>query len=127
LSSVTLYHASLQRVVKVALLEEAKAGKTQRVLLYSTDLKLSGRDIVRYDSARYQIEFLFRDAKQATGLTHCQARNAAALHFHWNASFCALNPAKWQEAQRAATTAFRCFRASNAAATSTCWRYFLIS
>jgi hypothetical protein len=55
--------------------------------------------------ARFQIEFVFRDAKGSMGLSHCQARNAKALEFkalefHWNAAFCALNVAKWQETQR---------------------------
>lgn len=30
---------------------------------------------------RFQLEFVFRDAKQFTGLTHCQARNKEALAF----------------------------------------------
>jgi hypothetical protein len=77
-----------------------------QVLLFSTDLTLSGRDIVRFYRARFQIEFLFRDAKGSMGLNHCQARNAKALEFHWNAAFCALNVAKWQEAQRSETRRF---------------------
>jgi hypothetical protein len=36
--------------------------------------------------ARFQIEFLFRDGKQFAGLNECQARNAEALDFHFNAS-----------------------------------------
>ncbi|RDH41387.1 hypothetical protein B9G39_28425 [Zooshikella ganghwensis] len=30
--------------------------------------------IIKYYKARFQIEFLFRDAKQYTGFTHCQSR-----------------------------------------------------
>src|SRR4029453_427117 len=41
--------------------------------------------------ARFQIEFLFRDSKQFTGLLDCQARTEAALDFHFNASLATLN------------------------------------
>lgn len=53
--------------------------------------------IYRYYQARFQIEFLFRDAKQFTGLCDCQSRSKAALHNHFNASFSALNLIKWQD------------------------------
>lgn len=106
LLSAVLYHVSLKRPIKVAMLHEANTGKPRRVLLYSTDSKLSGRDIVRYYRARFQIEFLFRDAKGATGLNDCQSRHAKAIDFHWNAAFCSLNLAKWEEEKRAKTTAF---------------------
>ena len=44
--------------------------------------------------SRFQIEFLFRDAKQFVGLTHCQARNENKLHFHFNASLSTVSIAK---------------------------------
>jgi hypothetical protein len=93
LYSATLYHASLKRTLKVALLRKDAPAKGQ-VLLFSTDLHLSAREIVRIYRARFQIEFLFRDAKQGAGLTQCQSRNSQALHFHWNAALAALNVAK---------------------------------
>jgi len=37
-------------------------------MLFSTDLELAAKDIYRFYKARFQIEFLFRDAKQFTGL-----------------------------------------------------------
>jgi hypothetical protein len=46
--------------------------------------------MVRYYQARFQIEFLFRDAKQFTGLMACQARSEEALLKSFNASFAAL-------------------------------------
>jgi len=58
---------------------------------------LSGEQLVTFYRARFQIEFLFRDAKGSMGLTHCQSRQAKAIDFHWNAALCALNLAKWQE------------------------------
>jgi len=102
LYSTCLFHLSLKRVIKVALLRKAASASTDQVLLFSTDLSLSGRQIVRMYRARFQIEFLFRDAKGAVGLTHCQARNEATLHFHWNMAFAALNLAKAQPAPQPA-------------------------
>ena len=68
-----------------------------KLLLLSTDTKIDALTIVRYYKARFQIKFLFRDAKQSTGLVHCQARNQKALDFHWNTALSAVNLAKWQE------------------------------
>lgn len=64
------------------------------VLLFSTDLDLDGLLIYQYYTARFQIEFLFRDAKQYTGLTHCQARSAQKLSFHFNTSLTSVSLAK---------------------------------
>lgn len=63
-------------------------------LLFSTDTELDAETLYRYYKARFQIEFLFRDAKQFTGLGQCQARCQESLHFHFNASLTALNLAK---------------------------------
>jgi len=105
LYTATLYHVSLKRNIQVALLCKTAAAPGGQVLLFSTDLNLSGREMVRMYRARFQIEFLFRDAKGAAGLTHCQSRNKAALHFHWNAAFTALNLAKTQQQPTASATA----------------------
>jgi hypothetical protein len=43
---------------------------------------------------QFQIEFCYRDAKQATRLTHCLARSLNKLCFHINASFNPINIAK---------------------------------
>jgi len=63
-------------------------------LLFSTDTGLDAQTLYRYYKARFQIEFLFRDAKQFTGLNNCQARRQESLDFHFNASLTALNLAK---------------------------------
>lgn len=52
------------------------------------------RTIYRYYAARFQIEFVFRNAKQFTGLTHCQARSKESLEFHFNMSLSLLNLAR---------------------------------
>ncbi len=43
---------------------------------------------------RFQIEFLYLDGKQHTGLNDCQARSENKLDFHFNASLTAINLAK---------------------------------
>lgn len=81
-------HRSLHIVVAVDL-------RTQRqAVLFSTDTALPALTLYRYYKARFQIEFLFRDAKQYTGLTDCQARSQAKLHCHFNASLTAVSCAK---------------------------------
>ncbi len=94
LNHKSLNHKSLKRTIKVALLLTNRKGKPRRILLFSTDLKLTGQKIVRLYRARFQIEFLFRDAKSHAGLTHCQSRNVQTLHNHWNTAFAVVNLAK---------------------------------
>ena len=74
-------------------------------MLFSTDVEQDPMDIYKLYTLRFQIEFLFRDAKQFTGLVDCQARNSLKLEFHFNASFTALNLAKVQAVQQHQTGA----------------------
>ncbi len=55
---------------------------------------MSGEEVLRTYRSRFQIEFCFCDAKQYTGLTHCQARHKNQLDFSYNASFASQNVAK---------------------------------
>ena len=48
----------------------------------------------------HTIEFLFRDAKQFTGLSDCQARSKAQLDFHFNASLSVVTFAKLEARQQ---------------------------
>ena len=97
---VTLYsgllnHISFSRNLKVVVLLKQAEGETPcYVILFSTDEALNPWQIYRYYKARFQIEFLFRDAKQFTGLCDSQARDQARLNFHFNASLTTLNLAK---------------------------------
>jgi hypothetical protein len=50
--------------------------------------------VAYYYHLRFQIELLFRDAKQFTGMTQCQARSQDKLDFHLNASLAAINVAR---------------------------------
>ena len=84
----SLYCKSLKRLLKVVLLHTLRADgsvKTSR-LLASTDTALSGMDLWYYYHLRFQIEFLYRDAKQFLGLEHCQSRQDKRLNFQFNFS-----------------------------------------
>jgi hypothetical protein len=63
----------------------------EQVILASTDTNQHAEKVARYYRLRYQIEFVIRDAKQHTGLTHCQARSQEKLDFHLNMSVAAVN------------------------------------
>ena len=63
-------------------------------IYFSTDLSLSGEQVVEFYRLRFQIEFCIRDAKQYTGLGDSQSRKSRALDFAVNLSFAALNMAK---------------------------------
>ena len=82
----------LERNLKVVLLLNTRTN--QYILLASTDVYQDARQIVQYYQLRFQIEFLFRDAKQFACLNHCQARNEQKLDFHFNMSLTAINLAK---------------------------------
>ena len=69
-------------------------GKTDTKLYFSTDTGMSPDDVLLYYNCRFQIEFLYRDGKQHTGLDDCQARSANKLHFQFNASLTSINIAK---------------------------------
>jgi hypothetical protein len=98
LYTAIVWHKSLKRKLRVVVLVNRKdPAKPRYIILASTDLELEGRKLVEFYGARFQIEFLFRDSKQFTGLTECQARNEAALDFHFNASLATLNLVRAEE------------------------------
>ena len=78
-----------KRNFRVVLLLNTRTNKY--VLLACTDLNLCARLIVQFYQLRFKIEFLFRDAKQFAGLTHCQARDEQSIDFHINLSLAAIN------------------------------------
>jgi hypothetical protein len=96
LFQATVWSVGLKRKVNVVYAEFLDNGKpTNRyAFFFSTDLELNGRLIYKYYKARFQIEFLFRDAKQYTGLTHCQARSERKLYFHFNIALTTVGIAK---------------------------------
>src|SRR6476660_457460 len=92
LYTAVVWHKTLKRRLRiVVLLNRKDPAKPRFIVLGSTDPDLHGRKLVELYAARFQIEFLFRDSKQFTGLLDCQARAASALDFHFNAALATLN------------------------------------
>ena len=92
LYTTVVWHKTLQRRLRlVVLLNRKDPAKARFIVLCSTDPELNGHKLVELYAARFQIEFLFRDSTQFTGLLDCQARAASALDFHCNASLATLN------------------------------------
>jgi hypothetical protein len=93
--SAIVYSISLKRNIKVVhVLYGNKKGKQAYKLYFSTDINMNASDILKSYQSRFQIEFLYRDGKQHTGLNDCQARSENKLDFHFNASLTAINLAK---------------------------------
>lgn len=63
-------------------------------IYFSTDLELESNLLLEYYQTRFQIEFLYRDGKQHTGLDDCQARSVNKLNFHFNTALTTINIAK---------------------------------
>lgn len=93
--SAIVFSKSLKMQVKlVHVTYKLTSGKKAHKLYYSTDTQMEALDILDCYKSRFQIEFLYRDAKQHTGLNDCQARSENKLHFHFNISLTAINVAK---------------------------------
>ena len=95
LYTAPVWHVSLKRRLRVVVLVNRKEShKPRYIVLASTDLELDGHKLVEFYVARFQIEFLFRDSKQFTGLADCQSRAKVVLDFHFNAALATLNLAR---------------------------------
>jgi Transposase DDE domain len=103
LYSQVVNHVHFKRNLRVVRVVDTHSKRW--ALLFSTDIALAATTIYRYYKARFQIEFLFRDAKQFTGLTDCQARSQAKLNFHFHASLSAVTLAKLDARQQNGDTA----------------------
>jgi hypothetical protein len=104
---IVLYHQVLNHVQLKRNLQVVIVVHTQRnryAVLFSTDIDLEPLRLYRAYKARFQIEFIFRDAKQFTGLSDCQARSKTKLDFHFNASLSAMNIAKLEARQQRGDT-----------------------
>jgi len=90
-----VYCKAFERMINLSITVFYRNGKPiARKLYFSTDLKMDGMKIVSYYRSRFQIEFLYRDAKQHCGLEDCQARSKNKLNFHFNAALTTVNIAK---------------------------------
>ena len=90
-----VYSKSLKRNIMLVHVTYPKAnGKDARKLYFSTDVSMDPSEVLLYYHSRFQIEFLYRDGKQHTGLNDSQARSENKLHFQFNASLTSINIAK---------------------------------
>jgi len=95
IQTAVVYAVALKRIVRVVFVEFLKNGKTTTSKVYfSTNIEMEANEILEIYQTRFQIEFVYRDAKQHTSLTTCQARNKEKLDFHFNMSLTAVNVAK---------------------------------
>ena len=88
-----VYSNALKRIVKLVVVK-SKTKKKGFILYVSTDESLTAKRICDLYRTRFQIEFLYRDGKQFTGLNSCQSRSENKLHMHTNMSLTAINVAK---------------------------------
>lgn len=90
------YAKSLKRWVKTVIVQHYKAdgGIKNCKIFIATDLTITGADLYLYYHLRFQIEFVYRDAKQHLGLTHCQSTQQQRLNFHHNFALTVLSLVK---------------------------------
>lgn len=91
-----VYIKSLKIAARVVIVpqEDAKGGSITPKVFFSTDTDMGGAQVLKLYRARFQCEFLYRDAKQHTGLTQAQCRSKDKLHYHLNAALTAVSLAK---------------------------------
>ena len=95
IQTAVVYAVALKRIVRVVFVEFLKNRKTTASKVYfCTNIEMEATEILEIYQTRFQIEFVYRDAKQHTSLTSCQARNKEKLDFHFNMSLTAVNVAK---------------------------------
>lgn len=92
--SQVLWSVQWKTKLKVVYLQWERKGKIGYALIAGSDLNLSAEKIVEYYRLRFQIEFLFRDAKQHLGLQDCQSTHKECLDFHFQAVMMCLNLAR---------------------------------
>ena len=93
--SAVVYSKALKRNIRLVHVTYTSAkGKLIRKLYFSTDTQMDALEILDCYQSRFQIEFLYRDAKQYTGLNDSQARSENKLNFHFNAALTTINIAK---------------------------------
>ena len=95
IQTAVVHAVALNRLVRVVFVDFKKDGKiTSSKIYFSTNIEMEAAEILEMYQTRFQIEFVYRDAKQHTSLTSCQARNKEKLDFHFNMSLTAVNVAK---------------------------------
>ena len=91
----TVRAVALKRNVKVVIVQRIVNSEVKSHKVYfSTLTSLEATEILEMYQMRFQIEFIYRDAKQFTALNNCQARDENKLNFHFNMSLTSVNAAK---------------------------------
>lgn len=80
--------------INLVIVKTKNKDKWTHKLYFSTDIKQPWKSILELYKSRFQIEFLYRDAKQFAGLNHCEARSENKLDFHFNTALTTINLAK---------------------------------
>jgi hypothetical protein len=102
--SAKVYVKCLKMTVLLVAVDYLKEDGTlqTRKLYFSNRTDKDFTFILKHYQCRFQIEYLFRDAKQYTGLMHCQSTNEAKLLNHINVSLTTVSAAKathWKEGE----------------------------
>jgi len=93
--SAEVYSKALKRTIRLVHVTYSNAeGKESYKLYFCTDVTIPAEEILLYYQSRFQIEFLYRDGKQHTGLNDSQARSENKLNFQFNASLTSINIAR---------------------------------
>ena len=94
LYTARVWQVSLSREIRVVYLVDRRAhNRVRTALLFSTDVEQDPKQIYQFYKLRFQIEFIFRDAKQFMGLRDCQARDLLKSDF---TSMPVLLPSIWR-------------------------------
>ncbi len=89
-----VYSKSLKMNTNLVIVNTKNKDKWTHKLYFSTDIKQTWKSILELYKSRFQIEFLYRDAKQFAGLNDCEARSENKLDFHFNTALTTINLAK---------------------------------
>lgn len=94
--SAQVWVKCLGRTVKLVAVEYLREDGTMmtRKLYFCTDPERDWQWILERYGLRFQIEFVFRDAKQFLGLAHCQSTDKAKIENHLNLALSAVSVAK---------------------------------
>lgn len=76
--NVLWYEVCPDRLVQIVIVRDPE-GEVDDEFFFSTDLEMSGVDIVHCYTGRWAIEVVFRETKQYLGMNHAQARKKEAV------------------------------------------------
>jgi hypothetical protein len=96
--TAVVWHKTLQRRLRLVVVRNRNDPAQPRFSgLGAPDTALHGRQLIELDASRCQLEVLFRDRQQFTGLLDCQARAESAVDVHVHASLATLNLARAED------------------------------